>query len=59
MFRKLLLLTVLAVACQSKDDANRMPPTATRLSREFANPVIIIGNQAALGRVLKAFPALR
>ena len=45
----LLLATSLLAACQGKAD---MPRAAKRLMSGRANPMVIIGNGAAYGRIL-------
>ena len=42
----------LVIGCKSKRD---LPGTAKRMAGERANPLIIIGNGAANGRILQRF----
>jgi len=52
MFWKLILATVLATACPSKSE---LPGAAKRMAGERANPLIMIGNGAASGRIMQRF----
>jgi len=52
MFWKLMLAATLALACPSKRD---LPGTAKRMAGERANPLIMIGNGAASGRIMQRF----
>jgi hypothetical protein len=52
MFWKLMLATVLVAACPSKSE---LPGAAKRIAGDRANPLIIIGNGAANGRVMQRF----
>ena len=52
----LLLATLLVVGCPSKRE---LPGAAKRLAGERANPLIIIGNGAANGRILQRFGGTR
>jgi len=52
MFWKLMLATVLVAACPSKND---LPGAAKRMAGDRANPLIIIGNGAASGRIMERF----
>jgi hypothetical protein len=52
MFWKLMLATVLMVGCPSK---NELPGAASGIAGDRANPLIIIGNGAANGRILQRF----
>jgi hypothetical protein len=51
MFWKLILAASLALACPSKQG---LPSAAKRLADDRANPLIILGNQAAAARFLRA-----
>jgi hypothetical protein len=51
MVWKLILAASLVLACPSKDG---LPSAAKRLANDRANPLIIIGNQAAAARFLRA-----
>ena len=52
MFWKLMLATVLVAACPSKSD---LPGAAKGIAGDRANPLIIIGNGAASGRIMQRF----
>ena len=56
MLWKVLLATSLLVACQTKPD---MPRAAKRITAGRANPMVIIGNGAAYGRILEKLSAPR
>jgi hypothetical protein len=49
-FWMLLLATALGLGCQSKRD---LPGSAKRMAADRANPLIIMGNGAAYGRILQ------
>lgn len=52
MFWKLMLATVLVTACPSKIE---LPGAPKRIAGDRANPLIIIGNGAASGRIMQRF----
>lgn len=46
----LMLMTALSMACQQKRESLRIPKL---MSGERANPLVIVGNGAAYGRILE------
>jgi hypothetical protein len=50
MLWKLMLAASLALACQPKHE---LPKAVSRMAHDRANPLVIIGNQAAAGRILR------
>jgi hypothetical protein len=50
----LMLVTSLSMACQQKRESPRIPKLLMRAERA-ANPLVIVGNGAAYGRILERF----